>query len=63
MKKNMGNTDRIIRIVLGIILASLFFILDGNIRYISIIGVILIITGLVGVCPLYLPLGIHTNKK
>ncbi len=32
MKANVGNTDRIIRIVLGLGLLSLWFILEGNAR-------------------------------
>lgn len=63
MKKNEGKTDRIIRVVLGLALLSLFFILDGNWRWISLLGVIVLITGITGICLIYLPFGFDTRKK
>lgn len=60
--KNVGNTDKIIRIVLALVLFSLYFILQGNLRFIALIGFIPLLTGLIGVCPLYIPFGINTNK-
>lgn len=63
MKANIGGADRVIRIILGIILLALLFILEGNIRYIGLLGIILILTGLIKWCPLYLPFKINTNKK
>jgi len=62
MKKNVGQLDRIIRIVIGLAVLSLFFILDGGLRYISLLGIVFIITGLINFCPLYLPFGISTRK-
>ncbi len=40
MKANIGNTDRIIRIVLGLGLLSLWFILEGNARWWGLIGLV-----------------------
>ncbi len=62
MKKNVGQLDRIIRIVLGLAVLSLFFILDGGLRYISLLGIVFILTGVISFCPLYLPFGISTRK-
>ncbi len=62
MKKNVGRLDRLIRIVAGLAVLSLFFILDGGIRYISLLGLVFILTGLINFCPLYLPFGISTRK-
>ncbi len=62
MKKNVGQLDRIIRIVLGLAVLSLFFILDGGLRFISLLGIVLILTGVINFCPLYLPFGISTRK-
>lgn len=62
MKKNVGNTDRWIRIVLGIALLSLIVFLDGGIRWIGLIGLIPLITGILNYCPIYALLGIGTNK-
>ncbi len=63
MKKNVGQTDRIIRIVVGIILLSLLFILDGGLKWIGLLGIILIGSGIINFCPVYLPFGINTRKK
>ena len=62
MKKNVGQLDRIIRIVLGLVVLSLFFILDGGLRFISLLGIIFILTGVINFCPLYLLFGISTRK-
>ena len=61
--KNMGNIDRIIRLVAGAGLTSLLFLLNNNWKYLGILGIILIITSVVGVCPLYMPFKIDTRKK
>ena len=63
MKKNVGQLDRLIRIILGIAVLSLFFILEGGLRWISLLGIVLIATGIINFCPLYLPFGISTRKK
>jgi len=60
---NIGKTDRIIRIVVGIILIALVFLLKGNIRWIGLIGIVPLVTAIVGSCPLYKILGINTMKK
>ena len=61
--KNVGSTDKIIRYVLALVFFSLFFILQGNLRFIGLIGFIPLLTALIGVCPLYIPLKINTIKK
>jgi hypothetical protein len=61
--KNMGKTDRIIRVILGVALLSLFFVLSGWLKLLGLLGVILLVTSAVGVCPLYMPFRINTNKK
>ena len=60
--KNIGKIDKIIRIILGLVLLSLLFILDGNIKYIGLIGVIPILTASISFCPLYRIFGIKTIK-
>lgn len=61
--KNMGNIDRIIRLVVGAGLFSLLFVVNNNWKYLGIFGIILLITSAVGVCPLYMPFKIDTRKK
>lgn len=62
MKKNVGSVDRWIRIVLGIVLLSLIVFLDGGIRWIGLIGLIPLVTGVLNYCPIYALLKISTNK-
>ncbi len=61
--KNVGSTDRLIRIILGVLVLSLFFVFQGGIRWISLLGIVLIVTGLINFCPLYVPFKISTVKK
>ena len=61
--KNVGKIDRIIRLVVGAGLTSLLFLLNNNWRYIGILGIVLIVTALVGICPLYMPFKINTLTK
>lgn len=60
MKTNVGATDKLIRIVLGIVLIILGVI--NTAWLLVIIGLIPLITGLIGYCPLYTVLGINTCK-
>jgi hypothetical protein len=58
-KNNVGKIDRIIRIVVGVILVgNVFYALQHPIGW---LGVILIVTGIVGKCPLYSIIGINTK--
>jgi hypothetical protein len=66
MKKNMGIIDRVIRVALVAVVAVLYF--TGQITGIAAIvlgalGVIFLITSVLGFCPLYLPFGISTRGK
>ena len=63
MKKNVGSTDRVIRVILGIIVLSLLFIIEGNLKWFGLIGLIPLITGLIGYCPLYTLLKASTKKS
>ena len=58
MKKNEGNLDRALRVIAGLVLLSLVFI--GPQTLWGLVGIIPLVTGLVGVCPLYSILGIRT---
>ncbi|TAL17977.1 DUF2892 domain-containing protein [bacterium] len=63
MKKNVGNVERAARVAAGLGILSLVFILEGNIRFLGLLGIVPIITGSTGICPLYTTLGISTIKK
>lgn len=63
MKKNMGSTDKIIRILLAIVFASLFFTgtVGGILGYVLLaLGAIFVLTSLVGFCPIYAIAGLST---
>ncbi len=63
MKKNMGNADRIIRVLIAGIFAYLYF---GNVvtgtpgLILVILGGVFVLTSLVGFCPLYTLVGLNT---
>ena len=66
MKKNMGSTDKIIRIAIAVIIALLYFTntISGTLALVlGAFAVIFIITSFVSFCPLYAPFGISTRKK
>lgn len=60
MTPNVGGIDRTLRIVAGLALLSLFFILEGSARYWGLIGIVPILTGTFRFCPVYPLLGINT---
>ena len=63
MKKNVGHpVDKTVRIIIGVVLLSLVFYLEGDIRWIGLIGVIPILTVVFGWCPGWAVLGINTCK-
>lgn len=59
MKANMGSVDRIIRVILGLAILALGLIFHS---WWGLVGIIPILTGLVGWCALYAPFGISTCK-
>ena len=60
MAANVGGIDRALRIVVGIVLIALYFVLQGPVRYVGLLGLVALFTGLVSFCPLYALLGINT---
>ena len=60
MTANVGATDRILRIVVGLVLLSLFFVLEGNARFLGLLGLVMIATGVFRFCPAYTLLGMNT---
>lgn len=62
MQKNVGSADKIVRIVLGLGLLSLLFLLQPPLSYLGLIGIVPLVTSLMGWCPLYTLLGMNTCK-
>ena len=66
MKKNMGNTDRLLRVLIALVIVVLYFTntIGGTLAIVLLVlSVVFILTGMVSFCPLYLPFGISTKKK
>jgi glucokinase len=65
MKKNMNNTDRIVRVVLAILFAALYF--TGTVAgtaglVLVVLGGVFLATSVISFCPLYTLVGFSTCK-
>lgn len=58
MKCNSGSIDRALRVIVGLILIALTF--TGTAGIWGWIGVVPLLTGIFGICPAYILLGINT---
>ena len=66
MKMNMGTIDKVIRIIIAVIIAALYFtdVLTGTLGIVLLIlAGVFVLTSLIGFCPLYVPFGLNTGKK
>jgi len=61
MKCNLGHTDRVLRMTVGVNLMGLAGY--GIVGVWGWIGIIPLVTGIIGNCPAYSLLGINTTKK
>jgi hypothetical protein len=63
MKKNMGSTDKIIRLVVAALIAVLYFtnVVTGTLAIVlGVVAVIFAATSLINFCPLYTLIGVNT---
>ena len=60
MKPNVGGVDRALRIIAGIALLSVTFILDSDARWLGLLGAVPLFTGLLRWCPVYPLLGLRS---
>lgn len=63
MDINVGSADRILRIIAGQALLSLIFWLDSPWRWLGLIGLGPLVTGLVRHCPGYRLIGVNTARR
>ncbi len=66
MKKNMGTIDKVIRILVAVVFAVLYFtgVVTGTLGIVLLIlGAVFVLTSVVSFCPVYLPFGLSTRKK
>ncbi len=63
MTKNVGNTDKVVRVVLGVVAAALAFVVGITSVWgivLAVVAVIALGTAAVGFCPLYRLFGVNT---
>ena len=66
MKKNIGTPDKIVRVIIAIVIAALYFTntISGTLGIVLlIVGAVFLLTTFVGFCPLYAPFKISTRSK
>lgn len=66
MKPNMGTIDKVLRVLVAIVIFSLYLgnQISGMAAIILLIlAGVFILTSVIGVCPLYLPFNLSTKKK
>lgn len=66
MKRNMGTIDKVVRILVAVVVALLYFTnqISGTVALILAgLAGIFVLTSVLSFCPLYLPFGISTCKK
>jgi hypothetical protein len=66
MKPNMGTADRVVRMLVAIVIAGLYFanIISGTVAIILlVIAGVFILTSFMSFCPLYFPFGLSTRKN
>jgi len=66
MKANMGNADRVIRIIVALTIGALYYfgVINGLVATIlGVLAVVFVLTSLVNFCPLYTIFGLNTKKE
>ena len=66
MKKNMGTVDKVIRILIAVIIVSLYFtnVISGVLGIVLLIlSAVFVVTSIISICPLYMIFGLSTRKK
>jgi len=65
LAKNMGNTDRLIRAIVAVVIVVLYATgrISGTLAIVlGIVALAFLVTSFIGSCPSYVPLGISTRK-
>ena len=66
MKKNMGTVDKVIRLLVAVVVVTLYFtkVISGTLGIILLaLSAIFVVTSFLSICPLYMPFGLSTRKK
>ena len=57
MKSNVGNTDKVIRLILALVIGAVGFYFKS---WWGLVGIVPLVTGLISFCPLYTIFGLNT---
>jgi hypothetical protein len=61
LAKNVGTVDRVVRVVGGLGLLSLFVVApDSPYKWLGVLGAVFVATGLASRCPIYTAIGVST---
>jgi hypothetical protein len=60
MKANVGFADRILRVLFGLAVLAVVVLVETPARWIGLVGLVPLLTGLFSYCPLYAVLGFDT---
>lgn len=66
MKKNMGNIDKMLRVLVAVVIAVLYYtgMVSGTVAIVLLVlAAVFLLTSLISFCPLYAPFGLSTCKK
>ena len=66
MKKNMGTVDKVIRILVAVVVVTLYFtnVISGVLGLVLLaLSAVFVVTSVFSTCPLYMPFGLSTRKK
>lgn len=66
MKKNLGTTDKVIRILAAVVILVLYFthVITGALAIVLlVVAGLLVLTSFVSFCPVYWPFGISTREE
>lgn len=66
MKKNLGTTDKVIRILAAVVILALYFthVITGTLAIVLlVVAGLLVLTSFVSFCPVYWPFGISTRTE
>lgn len=62
MDKNVGKSDKWVRLILGIVLFPMLFLVKGHVKWLGLLSLPLLSTALTSKCGLYTVLGVNTCK-
>ena len=66
MKRNCGTKDRVARVAFGALIGAIYFLgyIEGIVALVlGIVGLVMFVTGAVGYCAIYEPMGIDTREN